>query len=54
MTKRLNTGKLATERLNASEGVGAGGLALLWQLAGRQPGALAEACDAACRLELGA
>ena len=36
------------------EGVGAGGLALLWQLAGRQPGALAEACDAACRLELGA
>ena len=25
MTKRLNTGKLATERLNASAGVGAGG-----------------------------
>ena len=42
------------ERVYVKEGVGAGGLALLWQLAGRQPGALAEACDAACRLELGA
>ena len=42
------------ERGYVKEGVGAGGLALLWQLAGRQPGALAEACDAACRLELGA
>ena len=41
------------ERGYVKEGVGAGGLALLWQLAGRQPGALAEACDAACRLELG-
>ena len=41
------------ERGYVQEGVGAGGLALLWQLAGRQPGALAEACDAACRLELG-
>ena len=42
------------ERGYVKEGVGAGGLALLWQLAGRQPGALAQACDAACRLELGA
>ena len=42
------------ERGYVKEGVGAGGLSLLWQLAGRQPGALAEACDAACRLELGA
>jgi len=42
------------ERGYVKEGVGAGGLALLWQLAGRQPAALAEACDAACRLELGA
>ncbi len=42
------------ERGYVKEGVGAGGLALLWQLAGRQSAALAEACDAACRLELGA
>ena len=42
------------ERGYVKAGVGAGGLSLLWQLAGRQPGALAEACDAACRLELGA
>jgi NaMN:DMB phosphoribosyltransferase len=41
------------ERGYVKEGVGAGGLALLWQLAGRQPAALATACDAACRLELG-
>ena len=44
----------AYEQGFVKEGVGAGGLALLWQLAGRQPAALAEACDAACRLELGA
>jgi uncharacterized protein (TIGR00303 family) len=42
------------ERGYVKEGVGAGGLALLWQLAGREPAALAAACDAACRLELGA
>jgi uncharacterized protein (TIGR00303 family) len=42
------------ERGYVKEGVGAGGLALLWQLAGRDPAALAAACDAACRLELGA
>jgi uncharacterized protein (TIGR00303 family) len=30
------------------EGVGAGGLALLWELSGRSPDALAVACDQAC------
>jgi hypothetical protein len=30
------------------EGVGAGGLALLWELSGRRPEALALACDLAC------
>jgi NaMN:DMB phosphoribosyltransferase len=35
------------------EGVGAGGLALLWQLSGRSSAALAEHCDRACRLLLG-
>lgn len=30
------------------EGVGAGGLALLWELSGRSPAALAQACDLAC------
>lgn len=34
------------------EGVGAGGLALAWQLSGRQPQALARACDRACHLLL--
>ena len=42
------------ERGYVKEGVGAGGLALLWQLAGREPAALAAACDQACRIELGA
>ena len=37
------------ERGYVKEGVGAGGLALHWQLSGRQPAALAEACDRACR-----
>lgn len=32
------------------EGVGAGGLALLWELSGRSPAALAAACDQACAL----
>ena len=41
------------ERGYVKEGVGAGGLALLWQLAGRDPAALAAACDRACRIELG-
>lgn len=37
------------ERGFVKEGVGAGGLALLWQLSGRSPAALAQACDQACR-----
>ncbi|MCP9941611.1 TIGR00303 family protein [Cyanobium sp. ATX 6E8] len=41
------------ERGYVKEGVGAGGLALLWELAGLPPAALAAACDQACRLELG-
>jgi uncharacterized protein (TIGR00303 family) len=41
------------ERGYVKEGVGAGGLAVLWQLAGRDPAALAAACDRACRIELG-
>jgi len=35
------------------EGVGAGGLALLWELSGRSPEALARACDQACDQLLG-
>ena len=41
------------ERGYVKEGVGAGGLALLWELAGRSPAALAKACDRACRTLLG-
>jgi uncharacterized protein (TIGR00303 family) len=37
------------ERGYVKEGVGAGGLALLWQLRGGSPDALAAACDRACR-----
>jgi NaMN:DMB phosphoribosyltransferase len=37
------------ERGFVKEGVGAGGMALLWQLAGRDPQGLAVACDRACR-----
>jgi len=40
------------ERGFVKEGVGAGGLALAWQLSGRQPQALAWACDRACQLLL--
>ena len=36
------------------EGVGAGGLALLWERCGHSPEALAVACDALCRQWLGA
>jgi len=39
---------LAYEQGYVKEGVGAGGLALLWELSGRSPGALAAACDQAC------
>jgi NaMN:DMB phosphoribosyltransferase len=42
------------ERGYVKEGVGAGGLAILWELAGRSPESLATACDAACRQLLGA
>ncbi|MEY4297542.1 MAG: hypothetical protein RLZZ423_721 [Cyanobacteriota bacterium] len=38
----------AYERGYVKEGVGAGGLALLWELSGRDPAALAAACDRAC------
>ena len=37
------------ERGYVKEGVGAGGLALLWELSGRSPESLAKACDAACQ-----
>jgi uncharacterized protein (TIGR00303 family) len=37
------------ERGFVKEGVGAGGMALLWQLSGRSAAALALACDQACR-----
>jgi NaMN:DMB phosphoribosyltransferase len=36
------------ERGYVKEGVGAGGLAALWELSGRSPEALALACDQAC------
>jgi uncharacterized protein (TIGR00303 family) len=36
------------ERGYVKEGVGAGGLALLWEISGRQPAALARLCDDAC------
>ena len=41
---------LAFEQGYVKEGVGAGGLALLWQLSGRDPAELAAACDQACTL----
>lgn len=41
------------ERGYVKEGVGAGGLALLWQLRGGHPEDLAAACDRACRQLLG-
>jgi NaMN:DMB phosphoribosyltransferase len=42
------------ERGYVKEGVGAGGLAILWELAGRDPANLASACDRACTTLLGA
>ena len=39
---------LAYEQGYVKEGVGAGGLALLWELSGRTPDQLAQACDRAC------
>jgi len=41
------------ERGYVKEGVGAGGLAIAWELSGRTPAALAEACDSACTALLG-
>ena len=41
------------ERGYVKEGVGAGGLAILWELAGRDPADLAAACDRACTTLLG-
>ena len=38
------------ERGYVKEGVGAGGVAVLWQLAGRDPADLAQICDAYCGL----
>jgi uncharacterized protein (TIGR00303 family) len=38
----------AYERGYVKEGMGAGGLALLWELSGREPVDLAHACDLAC------
>jgi NAD(P)-dependent dehydrogenase (short-subunit alcohol dehydrogenase family) len=43
----------AYERGYVKEGVGAGGLALLWQLSGRPGPALARLCDQACATLLG-
>lgn len=40
----------AFEQGYVKEGVGAGGLAALWELSGRTPEALAAACDQACSL----
>jgi hypothetical protein len=48
----LHPALLDYERGFVKEGVGAGGLALAWQLSGRHPQALAEACDRACHLLL--
>ncbi len=48
----LHPALLDYERGFVKEGVGAGGLALAWQLSGRQPQALAQACDRACHLLL--
>jgi NaMN:DMB phosphoribosyltransferase len=42
------------ERGYVKEGVGAGGLALLWERCGHSPQALASACDALCWQWLGA
>jgi len=38
----------AYERGYVKEGVGAGGVAVLWELAGRDPAGLAASCDSAC------
>jgi NaMN:DMB phosphoribosyltransferase len=49
----LHSALLDYERGYVKEGVGAGGLAILWELAGRSPTSLALACDRACSRLLG-
>jgi uncharacterized protein (TIGR00303 family) len=49
----LHPALLDYERGYVKEGVGAGGLAILWELAGRSPEHLAQACDAACNELMG-
>ncbi len=49
----LHPALLDYERGYVKEGVGAGGLAILWELAGRSPEHLARACDAACHELMG-
>ncbi|MCX5957133.1 MAG: nicotinate-nucleotide--dimethylbenzimidazole phosphoribosyltransferase [Cyanobacteria bacterium] len=49
----LHPALLDYERGYVKEGVGAGGLAILWELAGRSPEHLARACDVACHELLG-
>jgi len=49
----LHPALLDYERGYVKEGVGAGGLAILWELAGRSPEHLASACEAACTELLG-
>jgi len=49
----LHPALLDYERGYVKEGVGAGGLAILWELAGRSPEHLARACDAACNELMG-
>ena len=49
----LHPALLDYERGYVKEGVGAGGLAILWELAGRSPEHLARACDAACHELIG-
>ncbi len=49
----LHPALLDYERGYVKEGVGAGGLAILWELAGRSPEHLARACHAACNELIG-
>jgi len=49
----LHPALLDYERGYVKEGVGAGGLAILWELAGRSPEHLARACDGACHELMG-
>jgi uncharacterized protein (TIGR00303 family) len=64
VTVRLRAARLRFDRCHSAglrdyeqgyvkEGVGAGGVAVLWELSGRAPAALAAACDRACALLTG-